>query len=40
MTDQDKIAAFDDLRRRADEMGFACIGEALDKVEQDDSVES
>lgn len=32
IADEDKIAAYDDLRRRADEMGFACVGEALDAV--------
>lgn len=42
MVDEDKIAAYDDLRRRADELGFACVGEALDALakEADDSLES
>lgn len=33
MPDADKIAAYDQLRRRADELGFACVGEALDALE-------
>lgn len=35
MPDADKIAAYDELRRRADELGFACVGEALDALEVD-----
>lgn len=37
MPDADKIAAYDELRRRADELGFACVGEALDALAKPDA---
>lgn len=33
MTDNEKADAYDDLRTRAAEMGYACIGYALDELE-------
>ena len=34
MNDQDKAEAYDQLRQRTDEMGFGCVNEALDKLEE------
>lgn len=33
MTAEEKAKAYDELRRRADKMGFACIGHATDAAE-------
>lgn len=33
MTDNEKTEAYDQLRQRAQEMGYACVGYALDELE-------
>lgn len=34
MTEQEKAAAYDQLRQRADSMGFASVNDALDRVDE------